>query len=135
MVGFLQCTILSRVPKCKFLSHAAASSAAATAVNELVVIGCGVSMANGTYKRTQKMFNGLPMYTKMGQITFIISSTFDDNIQQWRVQQQNSKKYMYKSENIYRVGGKLDGAPLDNSAWKLVKDGVGVHPPPQVKRG
>jgi len=123
-----------QVPKCHFLSKAAASSAADTAVNELIVSGCGLPMANGTYKRTNQRCNGLPKYTKTaGQITFTISSVFNDKYQQWKLY-QNGANIIYKSNANHRVEGKLDGAPFDNSTWS-VNEGKGVHPPPQVKRG
>jgi len=134
--GWVSCsaTVSSQqVPECRFLSNIAASSATATRVNELVVSGCGVPMANGKYKRTNRMSNGLPRYTKEGQITFTIASVFNDKYQQWKITQKDSKR-LYKSKVNRRVGGKLDGAPLDNSEWILTKDGIGVLPPPQVKR-
>jgi len=119
--------------QCHFLSKAAASSAAATAVNELVVSGCGMSMVNGTYKRATQTFKGLPIYKKTaGQITVTISSNFDDKGQNWGIYDHGSPVYM--SDKKLRVDGKLDGAPLDNSTW-LVIVGKEVHPPPQVKRG
>lgn len=124
-----------KVPTCRFLTNGAASAAAATVVNELVVSGCGVPMANGTYKRAIRVFNGLPMYIKTGQMLFIIVSAFDDKHQRWKISQLGDARSMYKSVTKCRVGGKLDGAPLDNSAWCLTKEGKGVHPPPQVKWG
>ena len=74
------------------------------------------------------------MYIKTGQITFTISSVFNDKYQQWMISQHGAKS-MYKSEVILRVDEKLDGAPFDNSSWCLVREGEGVRPPPQVKRG
>ena len=135
--GWVSCsaTLSSQeVPECRFLSNLAASSAAATRVNELVVSGCGVPLANGKYKRTNRTFQGLPRYTKEGQITFTISSVFNDKQQQWKIYQKDSKS-LYKCKVSRRVGGKLDGAPLDNSTWRLTNDGIGVLPPPHVRRG
>jgi len=122
-----------QAPKCHFLSAVASSSAAATAVNELFVSGCGLPMANGTYKRTNRRCNGIPTYTKTaGQITFTISSVFSDKYQQWKIYQNGWSNIIYKGNANHRVDGKLDGAPLDNSTWSVVE---GVRPPPQVKRG
>lgn len=137
--GWVSCsgeTLSSQqVPKSRFLSAIALSSAAATAVNKLVVSGCGLLIANGTYKRRSKMFNGLPSYTKTaGQITFTISSIFDENCQYWRISQINTRS-IYKCVVKDRVDGKLNGAPLDNSTWSMVSGRGGLHPPPQVKRG
>jgi len=124
-----------QAPKCHFLSITAASSAAATAVNELVVSGCGLTMANGTYKRATQTCRGLPMYTKTaGQITFTLSSVFNDKYQQWKIYQNGWSNIIYKGDANHRVEGKLDGTPLDNSTWSVIV-GKGVHPPPQVKRG
>ena len=135
--GWVSCSqryASQQVPTCLFLSKAAASSAAATAVNELVVSGCGFSIANGTYKRATQTFKGLPMYKKTaGQITVTISSNFDEKRQNWGIYDHGILVYM--SEKILRVDGKLQGAPLDNSTWRLTNDVIGVHPPPQVKRG
>ena len=125
-----------QAPKCHFLSALASSSAAATAVNELVVSGCGLTLANGTYKRTSRRCNGLPTYTKTaGQITFTISSIFNDKYQQWKINQNGWSNIIYKSNSNHRVEGKLDGAPLDNSTWSVILESGGVHPSPQVKRG
>ena len=124
-----------QAPKCHFLSKAAASSAEATAVDELVVTGCGLPMANGTYKRTKnRRCNGLPMYTKTaGQINFTISSVFSVKYQQWKIYQNGWSNIIYKSNANHRVEGKLDGAPFDNSTWSVVLGGI--NPPPQVRRG
>ena len=81
------------------------------------------------------MCNGLPMYIKTGQIIFVIVSVFDDKHQQWKICQQGGARSIYEGVTKCRVGGKLDGAPLDNSAWSLTKEGKGVHPPPHVKKG
>jgi len=124
-----------QVPKSRFLSAIASSSVAATAVNKLVISGCGLLIANGTYKRTNKLFNGLPRYTKTaGEITFTISSIFDEYSQYWRISQVDTRS-IYKCVVKDRVGGKLDGAPLDNSTWYMVSGRGGLQPPPQVKRG
>jgi len=136
--GWVSCSAAlssQQVPKSRFLSAVASSSVAATAVNELVVSGCGLLIANGTYKRTNKLFNGLPRYTKTaGEITFTISSIFDEYSQYWRISQVDTRS-IYKCVVKDRVGGKLDGAPLDNSTWYMVSGRGGLQPPPQVKRG
>ena len=125
---------LEEVTTCHFLSKAAASSAAATAVNELIVSGCGLPIVNGTYKRANQTFQGLPMYKKTaGQITVTISSSFDEKRQKWEIYEQGAKTTFESIAND-RVDGKLDGAPLDNSTWWLT-NGEWVEPPPQVKRG
>jgi len=135
--GWVSCgaSTSQRVPKCKFLSHAAASSAAATAVNELVVSGCGVSMANGTYKRAVTTYQGLPMYIKTGQVTFHILCAFNERYQQWKIRRSGARHCIYTCKEICRIGDRLDGAPFDTIHWHLTGKGDGLNPPPQVKRG
>ena len=121
--------------------HLITNNESVTRPDTLVVEGCGMPEINGTYKLTCTTFkSGLPIYKKRGQmnnkpVEFIVCSQFKMNRQVWDIGVNGEDRSFFYTICSRRRGDRLDKAPLNGSTWHLTKEGGGVHPPPQVKRG